>query len=201
MGWKDRLVATGYALQGYTRAKRDLIAAGYDAAQVEQMPVGQVIAIDEVRMCRYVSDEIRKWTLIPYPEGARRYHAAESALIQSGYMGPPHTGREILPIVSLLLPAIGQVAEAMNRRDTSIAANRVIEAIRMQAAQNGGKLPQSLAEVTVVPVPNNPRTEKPFPYTVQGNTAILEVRRGSRAPEPLQPSDYVFEITIAHDRQ
>jgi hypothetical protein len=200
VGWKDRLVATGYALQGYTRAKRDLIAAGYDAAQVEQMPVGQVIAIDEAHTCRYVSDEIRKWTLIPYPEGARRYHAAESALIQSGYMGPPHTGREILPIVSLLLPAIGQVAEAMNRRDTSIAANRVIEAIRMQAAQNGGKLPQSLAEVTVVPVPNNPRTEKPFPYTVQGNTAILEVRRESRAPEPLQPSDYIFEISIAHDR-
>jgi hypothetical protein len=200
VGWKDRLVATGYALQGYTRAKRDLIAAGDDAAQVEQMPVGQVIAIDEARICRYVSDEIRKWTLIPYPEGARRYQAAESALIQSGYMGPPHAGREILPVVSLLLPAIGSVGEAMSRRDTSIAADRVIEAIRMQAAQNGGKLPQSLADVTVVPAPDDPRTGKPFPYMVQGGTAILEVRRGSRAPEPMQPSDYIFEISIAHDR-
>ena len=88
----------------------------------------------------------------------------------------------------------------MIRRDTSIAANRVIEAIRMEAAQNGGKLPQSLAEVTVVPAPDDPRTGKPFPYTVQGNTAILEVRRGSQAPEPLQPSDCLFEISIAHDR-
>jgi hypothetical protein len=200
VGWKDRLVATGYALQGYTRAKRDLIAAGYDAAKVEQMPVDQVIAIDEARICRYVADEIRKWTLIPYPEGARRYHAAESALIQSGYLSPPQAGREILPVVSLLVPAIGSVGEAMIRRDTSIAANRVIEAIRMEAAQNGGKLPQSLAEVTVVPAPDDPRTGKPFPYTVQGNTAILEVRRGSQAPEPLQPSDYIFEISIAHDR-
>jgi hypothetical protein len=106
-----------------------------------------------------------------------------------------------LPVVAILLPAIRSVNEATIRRETSTAADRVIEAIRMQAAKNGGTLPQSLTDITIVPVPDDPRTAKPFPYTVHGDTAVLEVRRGSRAPEPLQQTDFVFEISIAHDRQ
>ncbi len=199
--WGDRLVATGQALRGYTRAKRELIAAGFPAAEVEEMPVGQVIAIDEARICRYACDETRKGTLIPYPAGARWQQASENALRQAGYLGPAFSGREILPVVAILLPAIRSVNEATIRRETSTAADRVIEAIRMQAAKNGGTLPQSLADITIVPVPDDPRSAKPFPYTVHGDTAVLEVRRGSRAPEPLQPTDFVFEISIAHDRQ
>jgi hypothetical protein len=199
--WGDRLVATGQALRGYTRAKRELIAAGFPAAEVEEMPVGQVIAIDEARICRYACDETRKVTLIPYPAGARWQQASENALRQAGYLGPAFSGREILPVVAILLPAIRSVNEATIRRETSTAADRVIEAIRMQAAKNGGKLPQSLTDITIVPVPDDPRTAKPFPYTVHGDTAVLEVRRGSRAPEPLQQTDFVFEISIAHDRQ
>jgi hypothetical protein len=81
-----------------------------------------------------------------------------------------------------------------------MAADRVIEAIRMYAAQNGGKLPQSLSEITVVPVPVHPRFGTPFPYKLAGGTATLEVRRVTEPPEPAREGDYVFEITVAHDR-
>jgi hypothetical protein len=84
----------------------------------------------------------------------------------------------------------------MIRRDISIAADRVIEAIRMYAALHGGKLPRSLSEITVVPVPNHPRFGTPFPYTLEGDKAILEARRMTEAPAPLQEGDYIFEISI-----
>ena len=69
-------------------------------------------------------------------------------------------------------------------------------AVRMQAARDGGKLPAALADVTVVPVPNNPRTGQPFPYCVDGNRATLEVRRMSDPSQPLQDHDYIFEISV-----
>ncbi|HET6327999.1 MAG TPA: hypothetical protein VFG04_25170 [Planctomycetaceae bacterium] len=198
--WQTRLSATALALRGYTQAKRNLIAAGFDATKIEQMPVGQVIAVDEARLCRYVASESLKWTFLPYPEGWPRLKQADSDLIRDHYLGPALTSREVIPINSLLLPAIRGAIEAMIRRDISTAADRAIEAIRMQAAQNGGKLPGSLAEISVVPVPANPRFGTPFPYRVEGDKAILEVRRATQAPQPMQESDYLFEITIAGDR-
>jgi hypothetical protein len=195
-GWQARLLATGQALRTYTQAKQDLIAAGYDAAKIEQMPVGQVLAIDEVRLCRYIASESLKWSFLPYPEGWRRQKQAESDLIRSGYLNPPPTSREVIPINALLLPATTSGIEAMIRRDISIAADRVIEAIRMHAALHGGKLPRSLSEITVVPVPDHPRFGTPFPYTLEGDKAILEARRMTEAPAPLQEGDYIFEISI-----
>jgi hypothetical protein len=199
-GWESRLAATGLALRGYTQAKRDLIAAGYDAAKIERMPVGQVIAVDEAYLCRYIAQEMRKWTLVPYAEGWRRMNEVNRQLIRDHYLGPGLNSREVLPINSFLLPAIPAAMDASIRRDVSMAADRVIEAIRMHAAQNGGKLPQALSEITVVPVPVHPRFGTPFPYKLAGDTATLEVRRTTEPPEPAREGDYVFEITVAHDR-
>ena len=83
----------------------------------------------------------------------------------------------MIPINSLLLPAVTNAVAAGSRSEVMTAANRVIEAIRMHAAANGGKLPQSLAEITVVPVPNHPQFGTPFPYRLEGDKAILEARR------------------------
>jgi hypothetical protein len=199
-GWDSRLAATGLALRGYTQAKRNLIAAGYDAAKIEQMPVGQVIAVDEANLTRYISDEMRKWTLVPYAQGARRMEEANRELVRNHYLRPGLNSREVLPINSLLLPAIAAAMEAPNRRDVSVAADRVVEAIRMYAAQKGGKLPPSLSEITAVPVPVNPKFGKPFPYKLAGDRATLEVRRMTEPPEPMREADSIFEITIAHDR-
>jgi hypothetical protein len=165
------------------------------------MPVGQVMALDEARYSRQIASESLKWSFLPYPEGWPRLKQAETELIRNHYLGPGPTTREPIPINSLLLPAIRGAGDAMIRRDVSVAADRAIEAIRMHAAQNGGKLPQSLAEVSVVPVPNNPWLGTPFPYKVDGDKATLEVRRAAAPPRPLQESDYVFEITIATHRK
>ncbi|HEX4071630.1 MAG TPA: hypothetical protein VHX68_10680, partial [Planctomycetaceae bacterium] len=116
-GWESRLAATGLALRGYTQAKRDLIAAGYDAAKIEQMPVGQVIAVDEAYLTHYIADEIRKWTLVPYAEGGRRTDEVTRKLVHDHYLGPELSSREVLPINDLLLPGTASAMEASNRRD------------------------------------------------------------------------------------
>ncbi len=98
----------------------------------------------------------------------------------------------ILPIVSLLMPGMQPARGAQVRLERDVAALRVIEALRMYAADHGGGLPKSLDEITAVPVPNNPATGNPFEYRLDGKTAVLE----------LPPSDGLhfnrrFEIQIA----
>ena len=43
----------------------------------------------------------------------------------------------------------------------------------MHMAAHGGKPPKALADVTVVPVPEDPHTGKPFDYTMEGMTFTL----------------------------
>jgi hypothetical protein len=73
------------------------------------------------------------------------------------------------------MPSIHAVRGAQVRLDRDVAALRVIEALRMYAAEHNGKLPKSLDEMTAVPVPRNPATGKPFEYRLNGTTAVLDL--------------------------
>ena len=74
----------------------------------------------------------------------------------------------------MLLPATQQVMRAQLRIEREVDALLVIEALRMHAAETG-RFPGTLADVSVVPVPNNPATRKPFKYRLDGGTAVLEL--------------------------
>ena len=50
---------------------------------------------------------------------------------------------------------------------------QTLEAIRLQAAADQGKLPKQLSDVKVVPVPLDPMTGTAFQYKVDGNQATL----------------------------
>ena len=70
----------------------------------------------------------------------------------------------------------------------------VVEAIRMQAAADGGKLPDSLAKVTVVPVPFDPATGKPFDYRREGDLVSLTAH--TLLLKDTSPTGSVPEITL-----
>jgi hypothetical protein len=159
------------------------------------MPVAQVVAIHQAQVYRYMYQEMFKWTLLPYTEAATRRNEAEDRLKAEGYFGPAGTTREIIPIASLLLPAVFQAGEAELRLETRTAGLRAVEAVRMQAAANGGQWPKSLEEVTIVPVPDNPRNGQPFPYSVEGETAILEVP----GPAGQEMVGWRFELKLRND--
>jgi len=46
----------------------------------------------------------------------------------------------------------------------------------MHAAETG-QLPKTLEDISIVPVPLNPATNKPFEYQLKGGTATLELPR------------------------
>jgi hypothetical protein len=79
--------------------------------------------------------------------------------------------------------------------DRRIAALRCVEAIRLYASANDGKLPPNLAAIKGMKLPVDPLTGTPFEYTVTDKTAVLKgnvlVEDKNERAEPL-----AYEITI-----
>lgn len=190
---QSRLAATGLVLRRYTQAKRDLAQWGYDPRRVEQMPVGQVVAIHEARLYRYISQELTKWSYLPYHEVRSKLRRSQEKLKREGYLAPGMQSREIIPLASMLLPAVSAAHEAGVRLDSRIAVLRVVEAVRMHAANNDGKLPATLDDITLVPVPRNPRDNQPFAYRFDGERAVLDLPAPPRQPARV---GWRFVITV-----
>lgn len=181
------------AVRNYPAAKRELIALGHDAGRVEAMPVGQVLAIWQKHVTDTIAQHLLKETFLPAAAADEVGREAERYLKDKGYFGGQAywQGGETVPFMALLAPATRQAGTAVLRMETLLAGLRTIEAVRMHAAATGA-LPKSLDEVKAVPVPDNPRTGRPFDYKVVGETAILEIVR-----EPEQPRvNWRVELTL-----
>jgi hypothetical protein len=176
-GWQGDLLVAAVVAKFYPVAKQELIASGMDRDQVEAMPVGQVIAIQTSRATERAYHELFKLSLLPHDEATRRLPQAMERLKQELLM-PPHlmSGKAGIPIANILLPSIENVMHVQVRTARNFAVLEVIEAIRMQAAEDG-KLPASLADVTVVPAAKNPTTGEPFSYRLDpaSGVATLDV--------------------------
>jgi hypothetical protein len=166
--------ATGLALLGYSHAKDQLIAQGMDRERVEKMAVGQVIAIYTARINARYGDDFQKMWYSPFSEMAKQLNEEDARLAKIGPLGSGED-REIVPMMSLLLPGIQNCRRAQVRAERQVAALRVIEAVRMYAADHGGALPKSLDEISEVPVPTNPASGKAFVYRLEEKTAVLEL--------------------------
>jgi hypothetical protein len=62
---------------------------------------------------------------------------------------------------------------AMHAVNRKIQALRVVEAVRDFTSKHEGRLPEKLAEIQDVPVPNDPFTEQPFVWNVKEGVATL----------------------------
>jgi len=184
---EEQIGAMAWLLRAYPRAKRFLVERGRSPAEVEAMPVPQVILLATVRSYEESRDDVFKWLALPYAEGSMR--GDQEALLRR------RAGDEIIPLASALLPAIIAPKSAEVRIDREIALFRVFEALRLFGAGHGGQLPQRLEEITEVAVPLDPVHGRPFGYHRQGDAAILEV---IGRPGPMQYWEGVrFEITLA----
>ena len=102
----------------YPRAKRELIAEGYSRERIDGMPAAQVIAIHEAKVLRRVSDDLFKWSLLPY-------HEADgwTKTVRIYSFDPFREQAESLPIGSQLLPAV--MAAASSRSSPAHGARRL----------------------------------------------------------------------------
>ncbi|MGC1274613.1 MAG: hypothetical protein WBC44_12985 [Planctomycetaceae bacterium] len=188
----SQAVLAGLALRSYSSAKQALVEEqGYSAEEVETMPVGQVLAIRQSFIDRMIADELLKAELVSSEAAADIVARAEESLKERSLLQRPGLGREPLPLMALLAPATRQAAQAEWRLSTKLAGLRVIEAIRMHAAATGA-LPKSLADIKVVPVPDNPTTGEPFAYRLEGEKAVLDVAVQGGHPS----GDWRVELTL-----
>jgi hypothetical protein len=173
--------AVAIALAGYPHAKRWLIEHGMDHERVEDMAVGHVIAIYSERIYKRNANQFENLWYVPYSELRKQADIGQKAIEDSRRFSASDN-REILPISSLLIPAMQWVRTAQARLDRDIAALRVIESLRMHAALHDGRLPETLDDIDCVPVPENPVTGNVFQYHLAGQTGILELPASDGIP-------------------
>jgi hypothetical protein len=177
------LLMAGVAVWAYPRAKQGMIGRGYTAAQVEAMPVAQVVLLDTIQTYNEFRDEMFKWFAVPWPQAQQGLADADRRLRTAEHQGA-------IPLARILLPALGNAYRAQAKHERSIAALRVVEAIRLYGAAHDGRLPEKLNDITQVPIPLDPTTGKAFVYQRTGDRAILESPGG-------KAQGMRYEITFA----
>ncbi len=187
----EHLMFTAIVARAYPEAKRQLIAQGRPAAQVEAMPSIQVVTLHSYRLYEQARDDIFKWAGLPYWQGSKGM--SESAW---------HPGigwdklRGGIPF-STVLPAIESGFMVPARVERRLDVVQYIEAIRLYAANHNGTLPPNLEAITEAPVPIDPATGRFFDYKVDGSTATLS----APAPPPygMVPQYMIrYELKLAH---
>jgi hypothetical protein len=177
-----------FLLQKYPMAKELLVKSGWPADIVESMPVSQVVLVAGLRQYEEFRDEWFKWLNLPYPEAAKGLDSYDAKLREF-----TQSGQEIVPLASMLLPALFSAKKSEIKGERQIAALRVLEALRLYAADHNGRLPDKLDDITQVPVPLDPVYGKPFIYYLVEGKAILE----SPAAKGMSQKDWLrYEITL-----
>jgi hypothetical protein len=159
-------------------ARKRLIAGGLSNDKMKALPAIQILLLDEKLTYEFQRDELMKWTNAPWFNADVAIRKLRKG---DGYFEP-------------LVPATIKVLRARTRLDQRIALLRHVEAIRLYAAANGGKLPAELTDIKV-PLPNDPFTDNIFHYRVEGKKAILH----GNAPHGMEQNpgfNIVYHITI-----
>jgi hypothetical protein len=177
------------AISGYPSAKRYLVEHGRTAAEVEAMPVAQVVLLYTVKLYDELGDNQFKWFYLPFMEADAGLHRADRELRKS-----LAAQREIIPFAAVLLPASLAAKQAETRLDWIVAGLRIMEAMRLYAANHHGCWPDRLGDITEVPIPVNPYDGKPFVYQRHGDQALLTVEHGPRG------FHWGYEITLKQKR-
>ena len=176
-----------YVREIYEKAKQSLVSQGCSSKLVEAMPVRQAVLAYSFDRYLYWRDELFKWYGLPYFQAISGLHYVEGQLSR----GPADLS-EGAPFRELL-PSLARARLLLVRSERNLDALSCIEAIRMYAADHGGKLPVSLKEITQVPIPINRDTGAPFGYQLNDKTAILD----APALEGMSPSDITqYKLTI-----
>lgn len=169
----QRIFTTAKAVQGYPQARKWLLERGRTVEDVDKMPIAQVVLLNTMGTYDELRDDSSKWMFLPYHQAIAGLQTAEQKLREI-----TADGHEALPLASLLLPAMTSVKKAEVRGEREFALLRALSALRLFASQHG-RLPASLADITDVPVPEDPVHGAPFVYRAIGPTsAVLE------APSP-----------------
>ena len=183
-------VATMAAVQA-PGARKDLIARGIAKKDVDAMPPAQAVLLRSIYRHRDVWDDQVKCFSLPahraFVEMERIERMAKKAKAEA-------KDDALFAVMTLLYPAVQKVHFAHARFERRIALIRTLEAIRLQIAADGGRVPKSLDDVTVVAVPADPFLDRPFEYAAKDGGFTL-----TAPPLPgtgRNMGEHVYEVTL-----
>jgi hypothetical protein len=153
--------------------------------QVGEMSEDQIVALYIADGHREIWDDWFKTSYLPARDAVAQHAAAEKRLIAA-------KKRPFVPFVQYV-PMVHATITSELKHDRRVAILRVIEAVRLHAAAHNGALPESLGQITEVPVPEDPATGKPFEYQRNANSATL-----SGPPAGLPPPWPSYRVAIRH---
>jgi hypothetical protein len=161
-----------------TAMKESLAALGHKPADLDRLSPRQIAMMDDYARYERYRDDLMKWTNLPYwelPADLAKHKQPDGILPE-------------------LAPAAVKVIQSRARVQQYLSLLQAVEAVRMYAAENQGKLPASLAE-TKVPVPVDPVTGKSFLYEAAGRTAVI---RGTAPSDRKNDPSFnrVYEVSI-----
>lgn len=161
-----------------TAMKGRLAKLGHKPADLDKLSALQIAMMDDFARYESYRDELMKWTNLPYWE-------LPSDLV---------TRKQPEGSFSELAPAALKVIQARTRLQQYLSLLQAVEAVRIHAAENEGKLPGSLAE-TKLPLAVDPVTGKPFIYEMKEGVAVI---RGTPPSDRKNDPTFnrVFEVTI-----
>ncbi|HEY7327568.1 MAG TPA: hypothetical protein VH592_08010 [Gemmataceae bacterium] len=151
----------------YPDARQALLDRGQAMAEVDAMPVVQVVLVyvlnDYDRQCQ----DVVKWLTLPPWQAMPGLAQMKNELRNAPLSNP----------LNLLFPAVSNIFAARVRLEHHIAALRCGEALRLYASAHQGQPPAKWSDITSVPLPIDPFTGKGFDtfYDSKDGRALLNI--------------------------
>ncbi len=170
-------------------ARRRLLAGGWREEEFDGMLAPQIILLEAMtqyhEQCSAAVDAFAS----PFPEALRGFDA-----LQADLLAPSEEPSPAAPLALAHVSALYRCRIVQANVERELAVLRLLEALRAHAAKHG-LLPQSLSDVAVLDVPDDPATGQPFEYRLNGSIAELN----ASALPTLQDSALHYEIALATD--
>ncbi len=170
----------GLDLEGFRDALR--AEASDEAAIPASLPESQRLVLLVSYRYRTARDTVFRWAYLPYDQSRTRGEAEAKAVLEPLKTGP-------LSMLAELLPAVQGARAAEARLMRRIGTLRILEALRLTAAETG-RFPESL-DGLVVPIPTDPMTGQPYTLKREGQVLLLSAPDAGAAADP----NRVYRIT------
>ena len=160
-----------WGIAAYPKAKEWLASQGKTVEEIEAMPVAKVIGLWSIDRFEIFRDEYRKTVSLPSWQ-KRKFNADER-------WDEFETITPLDAMVRRLFPAMSSFHQAISRLEASGDVLRIVEAVRLYAAENDGRLPETLDAIESVPIPPvDPFTGKPYTYRIENGRGVVEFDPG-----------------------
>lgn len=160
-----------------------LTKAGTSTDAVKAMPKLQLVLLEDLHRFEVTRDELFKWMNRPHPEAMAGLKEADKLAKDESAAG--------WVLGPIFLPAVHKVKTSQARLDQRLAYLTAVEAVRLYAHENGGKLPEKLSDLKV-PEPLDPISGKSFTYGVKDGVATLT----GANPSGMETDNRVYELRL-----